>query len=393
MNNLTVKNDIDLGIVTYEPFPIGMAATNRFISYSKEICKKYKKVKVYIAKPTEIDNDISNFESEGSYNDIKFKYVHNKTVWIKGQSKLKKIIIILNGIYLLFVNLKKDRPKSIILVSNNLLLMISMWLASKLYKFNYFLEKSEYPIPEQLNKNYYYQKFYFLRYRLFDGTLVMTKELQKFFNNIGQKNQFHLPMSVDFIKFSNLEKTSSNKYFAYCGGGNYERDGLFNIVKAFIRISDKYPNYELIIIGPINNNNGYFKKIQTEISEKSTKQIKFIGKVSSAKVPQWIVNAECLIMTPQKDFTSGGFPTKLGEYLSTGNPVICTNVSEIPYYLDKSSAILIDPKDDLLIYNAIEFVINNPIECKSIGIMGQKVVQNNFEVKKYIDSLIKYLKL
>ena len=98
-------------------------------------------------------------------------------------------------------------------------------------------------------------------------------------------------------------------------------------------------------------------------------------------------------MTPQKNFTSGGFPTKLGEYLSTGNPVICTNVSEIPYYLDKSSAILIDPKDDLLIYNAIEFVIKNPIKCKRIGIMGKKVVQNNFEVKKHIKSLIDYLKL
>jgi glycosyltransferase involved in cell wall biosynthesis len=121
-------------------------------------------------------------------------------------------------------------------------------------------------------------------------------------------------------------------------------------------------------------------------------KIKFTGNFfidEKVNNPKNLING----MTPQKDFTSGGFPTKLGEYLSTGNPVICTNVSEIPYYLDKTSAILIDPKDDLLIYNAIEFVIKNLIECKSIGIMGQKVVQNNFEVKKHINSLIKYLKL
>ena len=36
-------NNIDLGIVTNEPFPIGMAATNRIISYTKDLDLLIKK--------------------------------------------------------------------------------------------------------------------------------------------------------------------------------------------------------------------------------------------------------------------------------------------------------------------------------------------------------------
>ncbi len=36
---------------------------------------------------------------------------------------------------------------------------------------------------------------------------------------------------------------------------------------------------------------------------------------------------------PDSKQAQGGFPTKLGEYLATGNPVCATTVGEIPDYL------------------------------------------------------------
>lgn len=393
-NMMNKKEKVNLGIVTNEPFPFGMAATNRIISYAKEISQQDITVKIYIAKPTEYDGIILNTKPRGNYNNIKFKYVHDRTEWIKQDNKLTKALVIVNGLILLFVNLKKDRPKSIILVSNDSKLILAMWLASKIYKFEYYQEKSEYPVVVQKKTNSLFKWFYLLRYRLFDGIIVMTQELKEFFYGIGQENLFHLPMSVDVSKFSNLIKTDSNKHFSYCGGGNYERDGLFDIVMAFIDICKIYSNYELHIIGPVNEKDAYLKNILVEISKSEcSKKIHFIGRVSNAEVPQLIMNAECLIMTPQNDFTSGGFPTKLGEYLSTGNPVICTKVSEIPDYLDDTNAILIDPGHNSLIFKAMEFVIQNPDKCKSIGDNGKLVVQNNFLVKTYIKGLINYLKL
>ena len=47
---------------------------------------------------------------------------------------------------------------------------------------------------------------------------------------------------------------------------------------------------------------------------------------------------------PTNKQAEGGFPTKLGEYLATGNTVVVTNVGEIGEFLhDKVNAFVSDP--------------------------------------------------
>ncbi len=55
-------------------------------------------------------------------------------------------------------------------------------------------------------------------------------------------------------------------------------------------------------------------------------------------------NSDVLCMCRKESgFANAGFPFKLGEYLATGNPVICTKVSDVEYYLDNEDVYLIDP--------------------------------------------------
>lgn len=143
MNKIKTKN-IDLAIVTNESFPIGMAATNRLLSYTTEIAKR-KNVKVLIAKPTEYKSAIKNKLAEGEHLGIKYKYIHGTTIWPKGKSKFHKLIIILKGYFLLFQNIRKIKPKSILLISNSLSMIWVLWFYSKIFGFRYFQEKSEKP--------------------------------------------------------------------------------------------------------------------------------------------------------------------------------------------------------------------------------------------------------
>tara|TARA_Y100001933_G_scaffold261194_1_gene315223 strand:- start:419 stop:1579 length:1161 start_codon:yes stop_codon:yes gene_type:complete len=385
-------NKIDLGIVTNEPFPIGMAATNRIISYTKELGVS-KLIKIYIAKPTEFDNVKLNKNDEGFFSNTHYKYVHGYTTWDKNKFFLTKIFIILKGYFLLFNMLKRDRPKSVIIVSNNLYLILATWFISKIVKFKFFQEKSEYPKPIQNNNNLFYSWLYNLRYKIFDGLIVMTNELKDFFHNY-QKKIFHLPMSVDFENFDKLKKNPKIKYFAYCGGGNYSRDGVLNIIKSFIEIC-KINNYvNLFLIGPIKKSDIYFNSMKTLVeNSKYNNRIKFLGKISSEKVPQFLKNSHCLIMAPQRDFISGGFPTKLGEYIATGNPVICTDVSEIPAYLNKNEIIYAKPNDGDSIFNAIKFVIENPEKAKKIGYNGYLKSKKVFNILTYSKDFIKFLNI
>ena len=92
MNN-DKKKLWDLGIITTEPFPVGMAATNRIITYSKELAKSLN-VKVYILKPTENVNSIRNEEPKGMYSGISFEYVSGSTIWPYRSNKMNKLYII-----------------------------------------------------------------------------------------------------------------------------------------------------------------------------------------------------------------------------------------------------------------------------------------------------------
>ena len=52
-------------------------------------------------------------------------------------------------------------------------------------------------------------------------------------------------------------------------------------------------------------------------------------------MPKYLCNAKLLALArPDSIQAQGGFPTKLGEYLATGRPVVVTKVGEIPDYLE-----------------------------------------------------------
>jgi glycosyltransferase involved in cell wall biosynthesis len=225
--------------------------------------------------------------------------------------------------------------------------------------------------------------------------IVMTEELLKYFKSLGQKNILHLPMSVDHERFSNVEiKKGIPKYFAYCGGGDFERDGVYEIVKAFIDFNSTYPDYELHIIGGISNGSPYLRKIIDRVNESNLNdKIKFLGKKPSDEIPQLLFNAHCLLLAPTENFKSGGFPTKLGEYLATGVPVICTKVSEITNYLNSESALLIEPGNQEQLVNAMKRIEYEKNTCRKIGLNGQKIARKYFSIENYVLKLIQFLKL
>lgn len=383
-----------LGIVTFEPFPTGGAATNRIISYSKVLSQKNIDVTVYIARPSEIKPNIFNTTVNGDHEGIHFEYVNGYTVWPDHYSKIKKLYILISGYIALFKAINRDIPDSIILVSNVSYLMIYVWLCSKVIGFKYFQEKSEYPPVIKRKTGFLHKKFYLSIYKLFDGMILMTEELKNYFLSIGQKNVFHLPMSVDHDRFDlKKDKKILKPYFAYCGGGNFDRDGLYEIIQAFIDFYKECLVYEFYLIGDNSNSSPYMNKIKDLVNTSNLGNvIKFLGKKPSGEIPGLLINAQCLILAPQKDFDSGGFPTKLGEYLATSVPVISTRVSEIPKYLDSQSAILTEPGNHQALVNAMRRIHFENAECRKIGINGRKIARKYFSIETYASDLIKFLK-
>jgi len=103
------------------------------------------------------------------------------------------------------------------------------------------------------------------------------------------------------------------------------------------------------------------------------------GSVDRDAIPALLCNSDILALSrPDNKQAEGGFPTKLGEYLATGNVVVVTNVGEIGLFLkDKINAFISEPGSVQKFGEKLREALldNNRLR---IGLEGKKLVYNEF---------------
>ena len=259
-------------------------------------------------------------------------------------------------------------------------------------------EKTEHPEVTSSESRLikYSLKKHLLLCRNLDGLFVISSSLKNYYINQGvDKNKIHIiNMIVETSRFSNLIKENNNvKYLAYCGTMSNTKDGVDKLIRSFKYVNDKYPEILLYIIGKASSDKENNENYKLALSLNIVDKIVFTGKVPANDIPQLLKNAEALVLNrPDSLQSQCGFPTKLGEYLLTGNPVIVTKVGDIPLFLENHiSAILSSPYDDEEFGNKILWVIEHPEESSKIGLNGKKVALKFFNAQTETKKLLKYM--
>lgn len=388
---MTKKTDI--AIIIDFPFPSGIAATNRLISYCKLfVSKGNKKVKVFITKPTENTKNIQNHNKNGVYEGINYEYLSNTTIW-PAKSKIKRKLYILNGYFAMLFKIIFNKPEVVITYTSNYYTKGILLIIRKIIPFRLYFEETEY--PKVLNWKVRKKRItkYLSQYKKADGMIIMTKELLAYYSSLKVKRLYHLPMTVDVDRFTKYNKVEIQNYYIYVGGdGGFLRDGILDIVKGFKYAVDLGVNSQLYLVGDFSPNSKEYQLLIKYIQNNNLDlNIVLVGKKRPNEIPDLLMHAKGIIMAPPKNFPSGGFPTKLGEFLASARPVICTDVSEISNYLDNNSCFLVEPGNTLQIGEAINAIHSNNLLSNKIGIRGRGVAMREFNADKYIFSLIKFI--
>lgn len=216
-----------------------------------------------------------------------------------------------------------------------------------------------------------------------DGLFVISTPLKDYFISEGvSESKIHIiNMTVDPRRFISLKKQwVDNKYVAYCGTASNNKDGVDELIKAFAIIAHQYDDIKLMIIGKTPSKvdeSGNLALIE-RLGIKG--KVIFTGIVESERMPQLLKNAEVLALArPDSLQAKCGFPTKLGEYLLTGNPVVVTKVGDIPKFLvHEESALLANQRDPKDFAKKIKWVLDNPVLAKKIGENGAKLALREF---------------
>lgn len=187
-----------------------------------------------------------------------------------------------------------------------------------------------------------------------DSAILVTSKLRKRINN---KNTIvRGVVDEDFLlKCKNEKVRNENITVLYSGGLDKER-GIEVLLESLNYIED---DFKLIISGKGN--------LEHKVIEKKDNRIEFIGFVDYSIVKENLMNADILVncQLENHDFGEASFPSKIFEYIATGNRIISSGVSDIKefgkdcfYFYDND-----DPKKLAKeIKRAIEDIKNNKNE-------------------------------
>jgi glycosyltransferase involved in cell wall biosynthesis len=383
-------------LISVYPFPIGLSATNRILSYSKGLIERGHAVKYLCLRPTEHRGRVVNENSQGTYAGIEYEYLCGTTVWSDYRviKAAQAFIGFVKAFYVLCLNAQKKHYDYVIISNDNVYLILPLTALLKyILRKKSILIVDEYPmvLRERIR---FYQLFPFMLnlemkigYRLFNGIITMTYPLQDYFVPLKGKlcNMQVIPMTVEpeRFNFTGHSKLKYEKYVAYVGDLVAGKDGVENAISAFSLISEKYPDLKFYIIGSAKSSLDY-ENLQKQVKELNLEErIKFTGQLQRDAVPEYICHAVLLILTrPNNVRAQGGFPTKLGEYLATGNPVVVTSVGDIPKYLiDGENAFVSNSADPTEFSLKMDQALSNPEVSKAIGVRGRDLAYGIFNYK------------
>ncbi len=329
----------------------------------------------------------------GNFEGVNYEFLGNYEDYYGGVfSKIKNRFL---GLYRIGDFIFKKRIDVVVTYHDNWLTNLYVALITKLLTIPFILDKTEYPYG-------YFKMSKFRRLlenfnlKLFDGFIVISNELEKFYKDFS-KNIFLLPMTIDPNRFDNIEVNSSSNNYIALTFGTHNRDNIYDSVRSYelyTRLKSDEEPYDLYLIGDFDELIRNFPENQSIekyiVDYKLSNKIFFLGKKPIHEVPQILVNAKCLLTTPLT-YVSGGFPTKLGEYMLSGVPVVASNAGEISSFVkDRFDILLSKVGDNDSIASNILLIHNNPFVGKEIAENAIKTAKSKFNAATYVDEMVSF---
>ena len=179
-----------------------------------------------------------------------------------------------------------------------------------------------------LNMRYAYKKG--------DGIIVSSHYFADYFKN--SLPVLILPtLQCHRLDIENDKMNNHPRNFIYAGGLGYQKDMLVEIIHSFAEISER--DFEFNILGLTKEQ--YIERYKNDNSliesiNKKHEKIKFWGKVTHNIVLNELVKSDFSMIIRQASHRNNvGFPTKFGESINCGTPVIVTDFSDVVYYTMK----------------------------------------------------------
>jgi len=375
---------LNIAFISSAVYPNGGASANRHMAYAKGLVELGCQITFFLLNKQDSSESLKN-----SIDGIRFEMLNRKGGSSIGRylNYLKAMINAYRQVTIL--KSKKHLDALIILDTKSLVIL---WFAAlaKRNEIKFMHERTEF--ADVVAKKSIWGKIdlhIYLKFILktFDGLYVISDPLVDYYAQHLRKGALveKVNMIVDHNRFTIKPpyRTFNNDYLAFCGSLYGQKDGVDILLRSFSLFSKYFPDKQLVLIGDTSKILP-IKQLKDQIKNyKLEERVIFTGTVEREKIPELMINAQALLLArPYNRQAMGGFPTKLGEYLATGNPVVVTDVGDISKFLiDGQNAFISIPDNPEAFAEKLLEVFNNYERARRIGLEGQKLVFDAFDYK------------
>jgi len=288
---------------------------------------------------------------------------------------LKRILSLLLLFFYLFFYLKKIRPDIVHTHSPDLgfILSIHCWLHRisiiNTYHGISFNDKGYFLIKRKLEE-------FLIKYSNFDKIIIKDKNSLDDFRKLKIRNVDYLPNAIDLDLFR-LKRHKVNRKVIFLFAGRIEKEkGLDYLINAVNKLKKKEESFEVLLIGK-GLDQKHFNELVTSLNLDS--YIKFLGEKSKDEMIDYYFNSDVFISPSLHE----SFPITVLEAWAAKLPVIITDVGGVSTICkDKENAIIIAPRNQKNIIEAMTILIKNPELRKKLGENGRKLIEKNYRWDK-----------
>jgi len=184
-----------------------------------------------------------------------------------------------------------------------------------------------------------------------DAVVYVAESMSKEINAVFKKTKnIHISNGVDHTIFFHQNK-DRKPYFLAVGNFRWQK-GYKHLLKAFEKLINVHSDYELYIVGDF-----FDVKLEKEILnwDKIKDRVSFLGIKTQEEINLLLNKCYCYVISS----VSEGLPKSLIEAITTGTPIITTNVGDCEN-IAINKGIIVPPKNEEKLFDAMKFMIENP---------------------------------
>ena len=224
------------------------------------------------------------------------------------------------------------------------------------------------------NRLYPIWRFYARRYcRKLSARIAVSKPALDFASRFLPGEYDVIPNGVDVDLFSTphppIERFADGKVNILFVSRLERRKGLLHLVRAYSRLKWEHPDIRLIVVGAGNPG----EEVLGVIGERNLHDVEFVGGVSPQDLPRYYQTAD-IFCAPNTGRESFGLI--LVEAMAAGKPIVATRIDGFERVVsDGVEGLLVPPRDDEALAEALERLIADPAARGEMGRRGRATVE------------------